>query len=226
MGTFRQILTKTHQLYFQNFVTFVGITIIPFIYDFLVNLHLNRISDLSLYSIGFKMIHMAVIAPFIHFLSWMALTWATSEAYLGRNADIINSYRKVFGKRYFEMVNTYVLMWIFVFFGFMFFLIPGIILLVRYCFVPQVVIVEDLRGIKALRRSKELIRKAFMKTLLYLSLFGLIEGIIANTLGFNDIAKYLGTLLFTPLGTIFFTVYYYDRVGLVEPRLSTGMLSK
>jgi hypothetical protein len=151
----------------------------------------------------------------------MALSWATSEAYIGRNVNVINSYRKVLGKKFFEMVFTYSLMWILISFGFLFFLIPGIILLVKYCFVPQVVIVEGLSGMKALRRSKNLIRNAFMKTLLYLSLFSFIEGIIAITLGFNDIARYLGTLLFTPLGTIFFTVYYYDRVGLIEPQLST-----
>jgi hypothetical protein len=217
MRTFKHIFSKTHELYFQNFVTFVSITIVPFIYNFLVNLHLSGMLGLSLYSIGFQLLHIAVIAPFIHFLSWMALTWATSEAYLERNASVIDSYRKVLSKRFFEMVFTYALMWIFVFIGFVFFLIPGIMLLVKYCFVPQVVIVEGLSGMKALRRSKDLTRNAFMKTLFYLSLFGLIEGIIANTLGFNDIAKYLGALLFTPLGTVFFTVYYYDRVGFGNP---------
>jgi hypothetical protein len=216
----KDLSLKTHQLYFQNFSTFVGITVVPFFYDFLVGLSLTGMSGSSAMSTGFLLLHVAIIAPFIHFLSWVALTWAASEAYSGNDTSLISSYRMVFGRRFFKVVFTYGVMWIFISFGFLFFLIPGIILLVRYCLVPQVVIIGGLNGIKALRRSKDLIHNAFLKTLIFLILFTFIEGLIVTTLGFNDTLKYLVALLFTPFGTIFYTVYYYDRVESLRAGLT------
>ncbi len=222
MGIFKDIFSKTHQLYSQNFSTFVGITIIPFVYDFLITLRLRGMPDLSKRSIVFLIICTGIIAPLIHLISWMALSWAVSEAYLNHEVSFIDSYRRVLGKRILQVIFTYALMYIFLFLGFIFFIIPGVYLLVNYLFVPQAVIIEGLSGMKALQRSKDLIRSVFMKTCLFMILFAFIEGIIGITLGFNDAVRYLGTLLFTPLGTVFFTVYYYKMVKFVEALTEAG----
>jgi hypothetical protein len=84
-----------------------------------------------------------------------ALTRAVSDRYLGRPASFGDSYRAVFAI-FWRYLGTTLLVGLVVGLGFIFCIVPGIVLFTLFAFVPMIMIVENLAGTDSMGRSKDL----------------------------------------------------------------------
>jgi hypothetical protein len=84
-----------------------------------------------------------------------AILFVICQEYLGQKVDASDSLRFAFG-RFGRLLGASILAGLIIMVGAMLCLVPGLIFAVWYVFVGQVVVMENLGGDKALRRSKEL----------------------------------------------------------------------
>jgi hypothetical protein len=89
-------------------------------------------------------------------LSNAAMIHAVSHEYLGRPVSVGSSLASAF-RRLVPLLWTSVLMWLAVYVGFIFCIIPGIYFLIRYSMSSFAVVIDGLNGPAALRRSKDLL---------------------------------------------------------------------
>ncbi len=94
-----------------------------------------------------------------------AVTKAVADRYLDRPTSFGQAYGYVF-RRFGKLVGALLLAMLLVMFGTLLFVIPGIILYIRYLLVPVVVVVEDVGGGTALKRSRELMKGNWGKAIL------------------------------------------------------------
>jgi len=108
--------------------------------------------------------------------------------------------------------------------GLLAFIIPGLILAVRWLVVAQVVVVEDRRGSDALRRSFDLVRGQGWFVFMVLVVTNLIVGVIstlatvplefaaqrADTMSFSLLGQILGAALALPLLGVAQTLLYFS----------------
>jgi hypothetical protein len=116
--------------------------------------------------------------------------------------------------------------------GYIALVVPGIILEIMYSLVLPVIIIEGL-GFKSMKRSRELVRHRWLKTLVLYVVLGLIleiPAVIALTIisftGFpapivDDIV--MGFVL--PIVPISFTVYYYSNIARITFPASSQSLT-
>lgn len=86
-----------------------------------------------------------------------AVTKAVADRYLDQPTSFGRAYGYVFG-RFGRIVGALLLVMVFVFLGSLLLILPGIYLYIRYCLVPVVVVVENVGGTAALKRSGELMK--------------------------------------------------------------------
>lgn len=84
-----------------------------------------------------------------------ATTWAVSSCYLGKKPTILESYKAVLPKVG-PFIVTFILMYIALMIGLVLCVLPGIFVAVVLAFVPQVIILEDLKYTDAIKRSYQL----------------------------------------------------------------------
>jgi hypothetical protein len=84
-----------------------------------------------------------------------ATLFVICQEYLGQRVDASASLRFAFG-RFGRLLGASILAGFIIFVGALFCVVPGLIFAVWYVFVGQVVVMENLGGDKALRRSKDL----------------------------------------------------------------------
>lgn len=99
--------------------------------------------------------------------------------------------------------------------GLILLVIPGIIIGVYLMFVSYVFIIEQQRGLAALRRSRDLVRGHFWQVLGRTFLLGLLYVIIAVPLSLVQVVgPVIVSLILSPIATIYF---YYLYTSLSEP---------
>lgn len=93
------------------------------------------------------------------------LTLAVSSLVLAGRVSYANLWASVFGRRLVFLLLTVALQSLLVFLGSLLLIIPGIYLAVAFSMTPAVVMLEERAGWAALRRSRDLVRGYWWKTL-------------------------------------------------------------
>ena len=162
-------------------------------------------------------------------LTIAACTRAVSNAYLDRSPDAGESLR-------FALRRMPSLLWIMLLGGFLLLLaflalvIPGIWLAVSWSMAIPVLLVEGIRGRKALARSFRLVRGRWWPVLAALALGAILAAIVQSVLGFavglfvfaggsdsvalavllNAVTTALSAIITTPFLAAIYTIVYYD----------------
>jgi hypothetical protein len=146
-----------------------------------------------------------------------AITYAISEVYLGRSVEFGESMK--FGLRLFmRLVGTAFLMMLLIILGLVLLIIPGLYLALAYLLTYQVIVIEDLGGWSALKRSQELTKNNMLRVLaIYLvtMILGAVVGAGVELVSAQ--IPYLGVMLSAAVQAIFtaymsaaFVVVYFD----------------
>ena len=161
-----------------------------------------------------------------------ATIFAVSDLYLGRPASVRGSYRKVGGKT-FRVILVLILVGLSVGVGFILLIIPGLILLCRTAVSVPVAMLEDTKSIASIERSMQLTKGFAMQVFLifllvwvlsYVALlifqvpFTYLQGAAAQAhqtlsfgvLVFQHLSSFLSEVLIGPIGTIAFSLMYYN----------------
>jgi hypothetical protein len=166
-------------------------------------------------------IQFLIVQPFLV----AAITRAAADAYLGERVSIGRTYQYALRKLPAILLIT-ILTTIVTLIGFILLIIPGIIAFVRLALAPPVVVVEDVRGTKAIGRSWRLTKGSFWRLLGLLILSGLIAAVgaliitvptelIALSLGVGGwpvsaLGSALATVLITPFSMLIIVLFYFD----------------
>jgi Membrane domain of glycerophosphoryl diester phosphodiesterase len=169
----------------------------------------------------FFAVQFLIIQPFLV----AAVARAASDAYLGEPVGIGRTYR-------YALSRLPAILWITVLtslltiIGFILLIIPGIIAFVRLALAPPVLVVEDVRGTQAVRRSWRLTSGNFWRLLGLLVLSTLIAtvGVLIITIPTELLALLVGpagwpisalgstlaTVLITPFSMLIIVLFYFD----------------
>ena len=244
-----RLLLKTHELYWQHFLTFVGLLAIP---------HLpvafpSVLPDLVRTHVGVVGVLLVVAWGLVYLVAWTALIWAVAAALRGEEIGAGLAFSRV------RLLGPGRLVWshLIALCLFLLMVLAGAVLIgvvgafaraigrplaalfglvvvgstlwwfLRLLFLPQVVVLEGRGGLAAISRCAELVKGRRLRVLVILLLFTLLEGLLTWALGSVPVLRYLAGLLVAPLGAIWVTLLYYERVdpGLLSPAkiLSRGM---
>lgn len=241
--TTAELLDRTFFLYRKHFTLFVGIAVIPMLVNLLANL--AQISILSSYSISasqFEQIMTTALAGLglvvIQLLASLFVQGATiaavSDVYLERPSGIGQSFARLRGN-FLRILCAVIFMCIVIGFGFIFFIIPGIILAVAFILTIPVVVIENQPPVDAMTRSWRLTKEGrwrIFMVVIIVSILGYIVSSIFQAPGlimagisiFRDpsnvsvmsrivtqIGSFFALCLVTPLYMIALSLLYYDQ---------------
>lgn len=149
-----------------------------------------------------------------------AVTHAASTAYLTGRVNPADSIRRA-AARWWTLAWVGVVISVFVLAGLTLLLVPGLFLLARYFAVFPAIVVEELGGLAAVRRSSRLSRGRMRKLLstvglagvLYFILIVAVQWLAAELAGGDAAATAIGSVadaLLMPIVTVIGVVAYYD----------------
>ena len=169
----------------------------------------------------FFAVQFLIVQPFLV----AAVARAASDAYLGEPVGIGRTYRYALSRLPAILWIT-VLTSVLTIIGFILLIIPGIIAFVRLALAPPVLVVEDVRGTKAVGRSWRLTSGNFWRLLALLILSTLIAtvGVLIITIPTEVVALMVGpagwpisalgstlaTVLITPFSMLIIVLFYFD----------------
>lgn len=142
-----------------------------------------RALTLFLWSLGGMFIWIVVFQ-----LCSAALTVAVSRRYLGQSVGVREAFGFILRQRFWKLIGAVLLASILIFLGSLLLVVPGIYLAIRYALVSEVVVLEGLGGMAALRRSTQLMKEKTEKGFLRhnyskVILLGIFVGILSSVFG-------------------------------------------
>lgn len=243
--SFTECLDRTFTLYRRHFILFVGIMAVPN----LVILAFNLVPELlqsgvrlgagDASAIGVIAIGTVVSMLFLllGYLLAMALgqaatVFAVSEISLGRSTTVGAAFARV-RSRMWRLVDVMISQGLRVMIGFVLFVIPGILLMLRYSVAVPAAVLEDLKASAALKRSTSLTEgrrgEAFLilllsfllswiASILFLLPVGILVTMYARSgeaIPFwlnltNHALTFVASVLVGPIGMIAMSLFYYD----------------
>jgi len=210
------LLKRTFSVYKARLGTFLGIMVFPLICSvfFLIlpaNLKKNLLLGISLFIIFW----LAVMVTSLW--SSVSLLYAIKER--EEKIGIVESFRKGWHK-IISFVWISILAGFITLGGFLLFIIPGIIFAIWFAFPIYVLVSEDLRGMNALFRSKQLVSGKWGSVALRLFTIGVIALVIYSVIFFPlsffvgkkaaDIGDSIISLFLTPFSVTFIFLIYED----------------
>jgi len=210
------LLKRTFSVYKARLGTFLGIMVFPLICSvfFLIlpaNLKKNLLLGISLFIIFW----LAVMVTSLW--SSVSLLYAIKER--EEKIGIVESFRKGWHK-IISFVWISILAGFITLGGFLLFIIPGIIFAIWFAFPIYVLVSEDLRGMNALFRSKQLVSGKWGSVALRLFTIGVIALVIYSVIFFPlsffvgkkaaDIGDSIISLFLTPFSVTFTFLIYED----------------
>lgn len=138
-----------------------------------------------------------------------ALVRAVGLADEGKNIKI----SEVFGfayHKFWHLLISSLLAGIFIFLGFLIFVIPGLALAIYFQFVMFVVIFENKWGMAAVKRSYEIVKGNFW----WVVLIVVLTGLISSAVGYIPFIGALLAFLLVPLWQVVYYLVYKDLQGL------------
>ncbi len=204
-----EILRKTLAMYKRHFVLFLSLAAVIYAPYYLF---LNAI---QLEGSVLAMAGAVVPGVVAQALASAMVIWVIVRSTLGDEVGFVNALGSLTPSLVVRILGTTLLVTAGVTAGFFLFIVPGLVLLVWFSLVNQVVVVEGIAYIEAARRCMEIIRDSWwrvLSVLLVLVLINLTALVMLNSL-FGEAALVLGQLfgiLFVPFWSIALTLLYFD----------------
>jgi hypothetical protein len=218
------ILRSSVEIYSRHFVTILLIYSLPTLPTVIA----QQEAEVA----GHEWLHFAAILLnlFTGLVALGAITVATSDICLGERPGVFRSYRALAGATMKRLLWSNLLQVAIIVLGFVLLVVPGIVFMLRYLFVPVVATLENVSGRAALRRSAQLGKGFYWRTfrvfLIWMCLNILVGLAIGGMIGFagnlfesDEATALLGmrtllaavlTGILNPLMLISFTLMYYD----------------
>jgi hypothetical protein len=209
------ILNTTFNMYRENFTLFAGICAVIVIPQAILIAAFSISHSLLFVLLG------ALLSLAVPFLLTGALAQAVSARYLGRPMTISGAYEALGTATILTLVGVSFLSAILVLIGFIFFVIPGIYIAVRFTVASQAAVLERQSVTDSLRRSWNLVQgnwwRVFGIIIVVTILVGVLETIAGRLVG-SVAGDALGTglstavvgILIQPIQAIALTLLYYD----------------
>jgi hypothetical protein len=154
------------------------------------------------------------------------LSWLAAKFYLGENASVQEAFA-VAVSNFFSLLWVGILTFLAALVGFIFLIIPGIIIALRLTFSATALVVEGVKGTKALGRSWRLSKGSmgkifltlvvsFILVFLFQAIIGVPIAIIANAVGdelgfvLTFAGDALASTIITPFAMIVIVLLYFD----------------
>jgi hypothetical protein len=147
-----------------------------------------------------------------------ALTISVADRILGGNAQWREVWMLLF-RRLGKLMSAVVPAALVVAIGFVFFIIPGLILGLLFAFVSPVVLIEGIGGRAALERSTTLVRSDWLRVTLMVLVFGLLRGVAEilasafiphNLIFISSLFGDLITMVLLPVPVLGMVLLYFD----------------
>jgi hypothetical protein len=226
------LLDRAFRLYTGNFSLMLGITAAAYVPFYLIMLAIESSFSGSLQAQGvdlatllFQIAFIVLWASIAFPIAGGAATYAISERYLGNNVTIGESLRLAL-IRFWTLSVAQIIATIRVMFGFLLFVVPGILWMLSYSLAVPVILVENQKATTSLRRSRDLVKghrgKVFCVMLIInllqvIPIMGvnMISGMIFNTQTgggavLNSAIINLASIFLTPLAIVATILLYYD----------------
>jgi hypothetical protein len=226
------LLDRAFRLYTSNFSLMLGITAAAYVPFYLIMLVLESSLGVNvqapsgglstvLFQIGFMILWASIAFP----IAGGAATFAISERYLGNDVTIGEALRLALS-RFWPLSMAQITATIRVMFGFLLFIIPGILWMLSYSLIVPAILVEGQKSRPSLRRSRDLVKGHRGKVFAVMFVINLLAVIL--TLGVSMISRMifntestsgavltsainnLMSIFLTPLGIIAAILLYYD----------------
>lgn len=214
-----EILDAAFEIYRRHFWTFFAISFVVTLPSGTARYMLGQLSPTDRQSITIYLVTAWLIAGTVAPFAESAFVTTTSNAYLGKTVDIVDSIRSAFVRPF----RLFALVWIralMLALGAILVIIPGLVVYKRYFAVVAAFTIEELPVGAAMRRSRELsngngTRVFFVPgaVLVFSLVAGSMLGAFLAALGKGTTAAILYLLaiaLFSPFGAIVMTLLYYD----------------
>jgi hypothetical protein len=230
------LLDRAFRLYTSNFSLMLGITAAAYAPFYLVILVIESrlganvqaesggLSTL-LFSIAFIFAFIILWASIAFPIAGGAATYAISERYLGNDVTIGEALRRGLS-HFWTLALAEITATIRMLFGFLLFIVPGILWMLSYSLIVPAILVEGQRAMPSLRRSRDLVKGERGKVFCVILVMILLEVILGFGVGmisdlFFDAESGGGALVksainnllsicITPLGIIATILLYYD----------------
>jgi hypothetical protein len=166
------------------------------------------------------------------------LTLTVADAYLGRPISVRSGFQRGFQSLW-PLLGASLLKGLGVVFGILCFVIPGILLTLRWLFSTQAIIIEKSGGRASLTRSGELTRGDRWRLLLLVIVMAVIgmglhfavQAIVPNTLEsvpvIGQLLQYVPQIVVSPVSSALLTLAYFDlrvkKEGFDLERLAQGL---
>lgn len=207
----KELLKRTWQIYKERFLVFLGIMLIPFLIAFPLGVIFYLFPKLPIL-ISFSLLVLFTIITIITTLwSSVSLLYAIKERKqkIGIKESLIRGWSKLISYCWVLALTGLIVLG-----GFLLLIAPGIIFSVWFSFATFVLVSEDLKGMNALFRSKQLVAGFWWKVfwrLLAISIIGFGIGfavdLIGKTLKIPFIEDFVGLFLTPFLVTYSFLIY-------------------
>lgn len=219
------LLSRSWQIYKERIWVFLGIIILPWLSILPLGLlvaGLMRLPQL-LPILSVVILIFALIVIIVTLWSSVALLYAIKEREekIGIKESFTKGWHKIISYLWISISVGFITL-----VGFLFFIIPGIIFAVWFSLATYVLVAEDLRGSKALSRSKQLVSGNWWKVFWRFLVLGIITVVIYIIYGLvialidipyiNNIAPTILMILLTPFFTTFGFLIYEDLRKIKE----------
>ena len=178
---------------------------------------------------GIGMIIAGILSMLGHLLCRGALTKSVSESYLGNEITAGQAYRYVLPK-FLSLIGAGFLVALITYLGLLLLIVPGIIFALWFALTTPAIVLENLKAVKGMSRSRILasgnLGKIFSIGFLVLLIswvisipFSFVGGLMSNILFSNNIMimtfvnqlfSLAGQILIVPIGAIAYILLYYD----------------
>lgn len=204
---------------YEKFLLIVFLVQIPLliVHSFSTNyIHAITPADGSIFTVADIFYALITIILFIY--AMIPFIKYTVNEFEGRESPLKNAFY-TFAVQGFNIFIFSVLISFLTVFGFMFFIIPGLVILALFISAPVIAVIDGKSVWKCMKESIQIFKKHFLKLILFISLLSLIELIIGIALNFLllTITRSYAAIVITQifLNTIFFPVFVVILTSLV-----------
>lgn len=218
-----QLLKNSWDFYKENFWNYAGIVLIPIVLSFiaLFILTLAGVGGILFWKFGagfiFIFVAIVVYLALVTVGLWGGAALLYAVCYKEEKLDVFESFKK---SKYLILPYFWValLVSVVVFAGFILFVIPGIIFVIWFQFAEYALVKENIRGTKALSKSRELVKGYWWPIAGRLVVLGVIVFVLSFIFGFIPvIGSFLATILLTPFTIIFSYLIYKNLTEIKQP---------
>ena len=229
----KQLFGQAWQIYKDRWKTLVFISIIPLIF-LIITLPFIIFSPFLTLALGksFALISIIVIGVSACLILLLYMWSPVAQLYAIKDRNEKIGFKTSYGRsrnRVFLYIVLAILLMIINVFGFILFVIPGIIFAVWFSLAPYVFVAENTGPIEALKRSKQYVNGKFFEVLFRSMGIGLIGGLIAIILALIPIVNLFSGFLIPLIVVVIMTIYWfilYENLKALSGKTISNPISK